>query len=288
MRPIRPIAVLPTLFTLGNLVCGFFAIVVASRIASPDLIDFVPAPKIDSARQLLDSTDPTHNLMLCGLLIFLSMLFDTFDGQVARITRTASDFGGQLDSLSDVVSFGVAPAILLVKMCPDFSELHKEAVWAIAALFACCAALRLARYNVETDEKDDHGSFSGLPSPAAAAVIASLGIFSYTLRNEFNFENYAGFDWWLQRLLPPFAAIVAVLMVSRVPYPHLVTQLIRGRKSFTHVVGLLISIMALLMVRWFAVPIICCLYVAYPALKFAWLSSRARNHVTKPTERGAV
>lgn len=251
MRPIRPIAVLPTLFTLGNLVCGFFAIVVVSRIASPDLIDFVPAPKIDSARQLLDSTDPTHNLMLCGLLIFVAMLFDTFDGQVARLTRTASDFGGQLDSLSDTVSFGVAPAILLVKMCPDFSELHKEAVWTIAALFACCAALRLARYNVETDEKDDHGTFSGLPSPAAAAVIASLGIFTYTLRNEFNFENYAGFDWWLQRVLPPCAAVIAVLMVSRVPYPHLVTQLIRGRKSFTHIVGLLFAIVGLLMVRWF-------------------------------------
>lgn len=288
MRPIRPIAVLPTLFTLGNLVCGFFAIVVASRIASPDLIDFVPAPKIDSARQLLDSTDPTHNLMLAGLLIFLAMLFDTFDGQVARMTRTASDFGGQLDSLSDTVSFGVAPAILLVKMCPDFSNLHKEAVWTIAALFACCAALRLARFNVETDEKDDHGAFSGLPSPAAAAVIASLAVFSYTLRNEFNFENYAGFDWWLQRLLPPFAVAVAVLMVSRVPYPHIVTQLVRGRKSFTHIVGLVFAIMAILLVRWFAVPILCFVYVTVPALRFGWQSLKTKPQMTKPTQRGAV
>ncbi len=288
MRPIRPIAVLPTMFTLGNLVCGFFAIVVASRIASPDLIDFVPAPKIDSARQLLASTDPTHNLMLCGLLIFLAMLFDTFDGQVARLTRTSSDFGGQLDSLSDTVSFGVAPAILFVKMCPDFSNLHKEAVWTIAALFACCAALRLARYNVEADEKDDHGSFSGLPSPAAAAVFASLAIFSYTLRNEFNFENYAGFDWWLQRVLPPCTALIAVLMVSRVPYPHIVTQLIRGRRSFTHIVGLLLAIMGLLMVRWFAVPILCVLYVAVPALRFAWQVARSRGQLGKSTQRGAV
>lgn len=277
MRPIRPIAVLPTLFTLGNLVCGFFAIVVASRIASPDLIDFVPAPAIDSARQLLDSTDATHNLMLSGLLIFLAMLFDVFDGQVARMTRTTSSFGGQLDSLSDTVSFGVAPAILLVKMCPDFSELHKEAVWTIAALFACCAALRLARYNVEMDKKDDRGTFVGLPSPAAAAVIASLAIFSYTLRNEFNYENYSGFDWWLQRILPLCAAVVAVLMVSRVPYPHLVTQLIRGRRSFAHIVGLLFAIMALLMVRWFAVPILCVLYVSVPAVRFGWQALRERN-----------
>lgn len=288
MRPIRPIAVLPTMFTLGNLVCGFFAIVVVSRIASPDLVDFVPSAKIDSLRQLLDSSDPTHNLMLSGLLIFLAMLFDTFDGQVARLTRTTSDFGGQLDSLSDTVSFGVAPAILLVKMCPDFSELHKEAVWTIAALFACCAALRLARYNVETDEKDDHGTFSGLPSPAAAAVIASLAVFSYNLRNEFNFENYAGFDWWLQRILPPCAALVAVLMVSRVPYPHLVTQLLRGRRSFTHIVGLLFATMALLMVRWFAVPILCFLYVAVPALRFTWQVARNRGQMGQSTPSEAV
>lgn len=288
MRPIRPIAVLPTLFTLGNLVCGFFAIVVASRIASPDLIDFVPAAKIDSLRQLIESTNPTHNLMLGGLLIFVAMLFDTFDGQVARITRTTSDFGGQLDSLSDTVSFGVAPAILLVKMCPDFSSLHKEAVWTIAALFACCAALRLARFNVESDEKDDHGTFSGLPSPAAAAVIASMAVFSYTLRNEFNYANYAGFDWWMQRLLPPFAVVVAVLMVSRVPYPHLVTQLIRGRKSFTHIVGLLFAIMALLMTRWFAVPIICFLYIVIPAARFGWQFAKERRQISKPKQHGAV
>jgi len=184
MKPIRAVAVFPTLFTLGNLVCGFFAIVVASRIARPGDIS-VPAPMLESqmlekVRQLIGSVDPTHNLMLCGGLIFLAMLFDTFDGHVARITRAASDFGGQLDSLCDVVSFGVAPAILLVKMCPQFANVHREAIWSIAALFACCAALRLARFNVEIDDTDDHSRFAGLPSPAAAAVIASAHFFLHT------------------------------------------------------------------------------------------------------------
>src|SRR5690606_5984044 len=140
----------------------------------PGSFEFVPAPKLETARQLIGSIDPTHNLMLCGMLIFLAMLFDTFDGQVARMTRTTSDFGGQLDSLCDVVSFGVAPAFLLVKMVPLFTSVHREAVWSIAALFTCCAALRLARFNVETDESDDHGTFAGLPTPAAASIIASL------------------------------------------------------------------------------------------------------------------
>ena len=287
MRQIRAIAVLPTLFTLGNLVCGFFAIVVAARIAKPGDLVAGPAPRIESVWPYIDIADPTHNLMLCGMLIFLAMLFDMFDGQVARLTRTTSDFGGQLDSLCDVVSFGVAPAFLLVKMCPQFTSLHREAVWSIAALFACCAALRLARYNVETDETDDHGWFAGLPTPAAAAVVASFAILSYTLRNEANFEVevYNSFDWWMQRLLPLFVAGVALLMVSRVPYPHLVTQLLRGKRSFSHVVTIVVTVIALLTVRWYVIPILGCFYVAIPALRAAWLFvSHKGNKSTKSSE----
>src|SRR5262245_37325712 len=151
MKPIRPIAVFPTLFTLGNLVCGFFAIVVLSRIEKPVSLEIEPAEriewKLEKAKDFIASDDPTHNLMLAGALILLAMLFDAVDGQVARITRVTSDFGAQLDSLCDLVSFGLAPAILLVKMCPQFTNLHGEAIWTIAALFVCCAALRLARFN---------------------------------------------------------------------------------------------------------------------------------------------
>lgn len=288
MKPIRAINVLPTLFTLGNLVCGFFAIVVASRIAKAGTLDILPSPKLETYRHLLDSIDPTHNLMLCGGLIFLAMLFDTFDGQVARITRTTSDFGGQLDSLCDVVSFGVAPAILLVKMCPDFTSVHREAVWTISALFACCAALRLARFNVETDDNDDHGTFAGLPSPAAAAVIASWAMFSYTLRNEINYENFAGYDWWLQRVLPLCAIVIALLMVSRIPYPHIITQFVRGRRSFAHVVGLVFAIMLLVTFRWYVVPFVCGLYVAIPAAQYLWKFTREKTNLKKPVSGEAL
>ena len=101
-----------------------------------------------------------------------------------RITRATTDFGAQLDSLCDLVSFGLAPAILLVKMCPQFTSLHSEAIWSIAAVFVCCAALRLARFNVESDNDDDHTMFAGLPTPAAAAAIASFAILSYSFRND--------------------------------------------------------------------------------------------------------
>ncbi|NOY41729.1 MAG: CDP-diacylglycerol--serine O-phosphatidyltransferase [Planctomycetes bacterium] len=281
MRPVRAIAVLPTLFTLGNLMCGFFAIVVAARIAKPGLLEGVPSPALGSPREWLLSNDPTHNLMLCGALIFTAMIFDALDGLVARITRSTSDFGGQLDSLCDMVSFGVAPAILLVKMCPQFTSVHREAVWTIAALFASCVALRLARFNVETDDTDDHGIFAGLPSPAAAAVIASCAMFSYTLRKEINFESFAGYDWWLQRVLPPFATLLALLMVSRIPYPHVLIQTFRGKRSFSHVVVIVFTLMVLLTVRWYAIPVLCCLYAAIPAIRYAWSLLRpARNGVT--------
>ena len=134
MRPIRTISVLPTMFTLGNLVCGFFAIVVASR---------VPAP-VEWPMQAGELKHIMSDLMLSGWLIFIGMIFDALDGHVARLSRTSSDFRNELDSLCDVISFGVAPAFLLVKMCPRFAYLHKEAVWIIAATFAVCAALRLA------------------------------------------------------------------------------------------------------------------------------------------------
>lgn len=283
MKPIRAVAVLPTLFTLGNLVCGFFAIVVVSRIPSADILDFSQSPQLESMRQLIRSTDPTHNLVLAGGLIFLAMLFDTFDGQVARITRVSSDFGAQLDSLCDAVSFGVAPAILLVKMCPQFTSVHKEAIWSIAALFAGCAVLRLARYNVELDDEgDDHMSFVGLPAPAAAAVVASFAVLSYTLRNEINYARYEEFDYWLQRLLPLFALLLAILMVSRFPYPHIVTQVLRGQRSFAHVVVVVFSLMALLIVRAYALPLICVVFVLGPPCRHLWNLARHREKQQEP------
>lgn len=285
MKPIRAIAVFPTLFTLGNLVCGFFAIVVASRIEKPDGSAFVPAPQIQSAREFITTDDPTQNLMLCGALILLAMFFDSVDGQVARLTRRTSDFGAQLDSLCDVVSFGVAPAILLVKMCPQFTSLHSEAIWSIAALFVCCAALRLARFNVESDDEDDHTMFAGLPTPAAAAVIASFGILSYRLRNEVTVvihESFTKYDWWMQRLLPIFAIFIAVLMVSRIPYPHPLTQFLRGHRSFAHLVGIVFTVMAVLIVKEYAVPLLAVMFVCTPPVRFAWDLARHRRTQEEP------
>ncbi len=264
MRPIRTIAVFPTLLTLGNLICGFFAIVVAARIEKPEALI--------SDNFLLD----TRNVMQSGCLIFLAMVFDGLDGYVARLTRASSDFGAQLDSLCDVVSFGVAPGFLLVKMCPQFTYMHDQAVWVIAAAFAACAALRLARFNVETNDDDDHLYFSGLPSPAAAAVVAGFAIAFYTLRqNPSDMQNWVSdlkkwIDMALQYVLPYFGLAVALLMVSRIRYPHVTNRVLRGHRNFGHVVSIVFFFVAITVVRGYAIPIAACAFVLNGPIHVAW------------------
>src|SRR5271163_2766120 len=111
------------------------------------------------------------------------MVFDMLDGYVARLSKTASDFGGELDSLCDVVSFGVTPAFLLLKLGPGWDvPLWHQLLAGIAALYFACTALRLARFNVENNpDPSSHKRFRGLPSPGAAGCIAALAI----LRGEF-------------------------------------------------------------------------------------------------------
>jgi CDP-diacylglycerol--serine O-phosphatidyltransferase len=272
-KRIRVVNGLPTLFTLGNLVCGFFAIVVAARVAKPER----PIPADPDAvvveranTEYYKHSEATH-CMYSAALIFLAMVFDALDGQVARLSRTSSEFGAQLDSLCDLVSFGVAPAFLLVKMCPDFTAVHNEPVWVLAATFAVCVALRLARYNVETDEEDDHRTFSGLPSPAGGAAVASFAFLFYSLRREGEAIPYAAdIDLWLQWLLPWYALIVAVLMVSRIPYPHIANHLFRGEKTMGQVVGLLIALVFLALARGYAIPVVCGVFAVSGPVNYVW------------------
>ena len=292
-RRIRTVAVFPTMFTLGNLVCGFFSIVVAARVEPPTtLAEAAETPRsaklpfnhpVRAAREL-DPANPTHNIMLSGWLIFLAMIFDALDGHLARLSNTTSDFGAQLDSLCDVVTFGVAPGFLLVKMCPQFSYQYRDAVWLIAATYAACAALRLARFNVESGQDDDHLTFTGLPSPAAAGSIAGFGILFYELRREginlpFDPEIV---EWWVQRALPLFALIVALLMVSRIPYPHVINQAFRGQRSFAHVVLVLFSLVAVMLVKGFSVPLIGCAFVLASPIKYLWLRLFVRRENQGP------
>src|SRR5512137_604035 len=146
--------VLPNLFTVSSIFLGFYALTLCTGDATPE------------------------QLYRAAIAIFFAMFFDAFDGRVARMTKTQSDFGMELDSLADVLSFGAAPALLVYK-------------WALAPLgflglflsfaFAACGALRLARFNVlaHRGDKASHRFFVGLPIPLAAGAIVSLVIAHY-------------------------------------------------------------------------------------------------------------
>jgi len=144
----RTIYLLPNLLTTGCLFSGFYAIVAA----------------IDG------------NFERAGFAIFAAMLFDTLDGRVARMTRTESDFGKQYDSLADMVSFGVAPAIVAyqwgVARLFEYGMEWGRSGWLAAFFYAVCAALRLARFN--TRSAQDKRYFEGLPSPSAAAIVSAF------------------------------------------------------------------------------------------------------------------
>ncbi len=143
---------------------------------------------------------------------------------------------------------------------------------------------RLARFNVETGEEDDHLHFSGLPSPAAAASIAGFAILFYELRREGTqlLQYAADIDHVVQAVLPWFAVLVSVLMVSRIPYPHVVNQMFRGQRSFAHLVGLVFALVAIMVIRDISVPIIGCVFVLYSPLNFAWRRLYYRKEYRDP------
>jgi CDP-diacylglycerol--serine O-phosphatidyltransferase len=175
------------------------------------------------------------------------MVFDGLDGYAARLSKSASDFGGQLDSLCDAISFGAAPAFLLLRLGQDWKQpLVRQSVAAIAGLYVACAVLRLARFNLENSpDPASHRRFKGLPSPAAAGCLASLAFLrslpaGWTGLDEPTARAFVQF--WTPVGAPMGALVVALLMVSRLPYPHLTKQLLRGRRSFRFVVQIVLVV----------------------------------------------
>jgi len=223
------IAVLPALVTLGNAICGFAALVTLARL-----------PQVGPAGERLPEVFTA--LTNAGLLILLAMVFDALDGRVARFARATSDFGGQLDSLSDAVSFGAAPALLgyqvFVTMIHD--PLLQRLTMVLAAVYFACTLLRLARFNVENvQEEEAHLSFRGLPSPAAAGAVASAAVLIADLRPEpFYLCLGAALAW----SVPAMLLVLAVLMVSGLRYSHVLNQLIRGRRPLSYILQIVICI----------------------------------------------
>ena len=228
MRRLKTLPVAPTLLTAGNLASGLTAILCAA-----------------------------HNMLLPGaILIFVAMICDMFDGKVARMTRQDGPFGAQLDSLSDVVSFGVAPAILVHRLILGQSgvfEYGERILWFLTVFYPVMAAIRLARYNVEhagPQPAGPHAStdFRGIPSPGAAAVIAAMIIFQQTNaellgspRQMLNYQNMMDSLDWFRWVLLFVSVTCALTMVSTVRYPHVGNSFF-GRMSFPKVILILLVV----------------------------------------------
>ena len=153
-------------------------------------------------------------------------------------------------------------------------------MWIIAAAYAACAALRLARFNVETADDDEHLYFSGLPSPAAAAVIAGFAIMLFSFARIDPLKESV--DTCLQFVLPFFGLLVALLMVSRIRYPHITNRVLRGQRSFGHVVAVIFFFVALMVVRGYAMPIAASAFALYGPVHLAWEKWVERRNREEP------
>ncbi len=251
-------SVLPTLCTLGNLVCGFAAILYASEDA-----DFV-------------GPWGWSGLTCAGVLIFLGMALDAVDGSIARLMHSMSELGGQLDSLADVVTFGAAPAYMMLQLLrrdlsvdigptiigPEADDALGKVVWAVAVVYVCCAALRLARFNVETGatvERSD--SFRGLPSPGAAGAVTSLIlVHQHLLAGRFGDDVPAAFARGTALGLPFVTLLAAFAMVSAIPYANVGNRYLSGSRSFAYVVRIVV-VVALAM--WFPQETLAVLFSTY-------------------------
>ena len=238
----KKIAVLPNMMTLGNLVCGFAAVTQAADA----------------------------NFELAAWLILFAMIFDALDGKLARMTNATSDFGAQLDSLADIVTFGVAPAFLVKMMAAGFPP---KTGWIICALYVACTALRLAKFNVETGLDDaSHKYFIGLPSPAAAGLVASAVILHADL------VKYQ--ITIVPHLLPFVTLVLAALMVSRFKYIHLLNILLKGSRPFTHFAGLIFLLVFVAITREHSLVVVGTLYAASGIVGTARAGWAARFEIT--------
>lgn len=203
----RVVVVMPSAFTLGNLFFGFWSIVSAFN----------------------------GNFRWAGWFIVFAAILDMLDGRVARLSKTNSRFGAELDSLVDVVSFGVAPALLMYFL--EFSGTGRFG-WVICYIFVVAAALRLARYNVLADTKPSSSWFTGMPSPAAGCTLAVYYPFSQTAWYR---ASLAYLDLQHQGLVV-LILLLAVLMVSNVKYPRFPAI---GLRSVRGIAGLFVHLAVL-------------------------------------------
>ena len=241
----RAVILFPSGLTLANLFFGVFAIITASR----------------------------GDFRLAGIYVLWGGIFDAFDGRVARATNAGSQFGEELDSLVDAISFGLAPAMIMY-----FAVLNRDGWdWIFVFLFAACAVMRLARFNIE-QAGTAKTYFQGLPSPAAGCTLASYYWFSQSWL--YNYGAIGNLPW--QEMLRFLMAALAALMISNVPYPTFPRTGFRSMRALAATVLLIVSLVLLFTKRlefFFPLTLI---YVAWGLIRWVFSGLFERRQPTIP------
>ena len=262
------VSILPSLCTLGNALCGFGAITFTTKALLAS----------DTAASVF-----RQDVRWAGYLVIFAMVFDALDGRLARFARATSDFGGQLDSLADAISFGVAPAFLMNRVVVE--GLHNvmpaglvevlRIAWVCGAVYLGCTLIRLARFNVENvHDEEAHLSFRGLPSPAAAGALVSLII----VMADFWPDRAAGMLCTVMLwCLPAVAVVLGILMVSNLRYSHMLNQLVRGRRPVSHLVMVLLTLALAVVLREIILPVSFGAYALSGPVTGIWRRLRKRR-----------
>ncbi|HNR99899.1 MAG TPA: CDP-alcohol phosphatidyltransferase family protein [Planctomycetota bacterium] len=262
------------LLTVGNAVCGFIAI--ALMATGPRLAE-----------------GPPVELKWAAWLIFLGMVFDMLDGRVARSTGTTSELGAQLDTLADMITFGAAPALIVLQMhrLPEVWPWHLPnwVLWCFCIAYFLGAVLRLARFTVENvPDESAHLCFKGIPSPGAAGLLASLTVFYFYLKN---FKHPELVKWvppaWKEPLqafadvipgaLPVLALVLGYTMVSnRLRYAHVVSRFL-SRRTFDAFAYVIFGLVLLVALPEITLPVVFLVYLLSSPVQHLAARLRARK-----------
>ncbi len=240
---------IPNLFTLLNLVFGCIAIVFILQNGIAISGDAEGATWIDIPEKI----------WFASLFIGLAAIVDFLDGFIARLFKASSDMGKQLDSLSDLVSFGVAPGLIFYQLlrlsfARETNGLDTSVVFLLPAfLIPCAAAWRLARFNLDSNQAD---SFKGLPVPAVGITVASLPLIYWNM-NEIWIQQLVLNKWFLYGLI----VILSWLMVSRLSLLALKFKSFEIKANFPKYLVVIIGIISIILFKWIAAPVTVLAYV---------------------------
>jgi CDP-diacylglycerol--serine O-phosphatidyltransferase len=251
---------IPNIFTLLNLFFGCIAIVFTLQ----NTIDINYTLEGGQYLKL------TENIFYASLFIGIAAVVDFLDGFVARLLKASSEMGKQLDSLADVVSFGVAPGMILyqflrMSFIKENEGLETSIIWLLPAfIFSCAGAYRLARFNIDTSQSF---GFKGVPIPAAGLLVASLPLINWNMQSE-AINNILLNKWFLYG----FILVLSGLMVSTLPLMALKFKDFTVKNNLPKIILLVIAVAAAFLLQWLAVPVV---FIAYIILSLLFKQKRS-------------